>query len=189
MGVGRGLGQSRGSSSVTAGPKVPQSGQPSPATWFQRETRGIHPQGSRGQRRSPCPKSPSPRAGAGLCLVQMLNLDCVANVDHEHPLVSSRMPSFPTFCCQRVGGDPFPSHPSPSLNQDPPIGVRRAGRTDGQEVQGPLWQRKGEEERESRGARSSPAKAARAFLMSSALSKSVIDILQLFERAEQVRKD
>lgn len=37
-----------------------------------------------------------------------------------------------------------------------------------------------------RGARCSPAKAPTAFLMSSALSKSVIDILQLFERAEQV---
>lgn len=40
-----------------------------------------------------------------------------------------------------------------------------------------------------RGARCSPVKAPTAFLMSSALSKSVIDILQLFERAEQVRKD
>lgn len=39
------------------------------------------------------------------------------------------------------------------------------------------------------GARCSPAKAPTAFLMSSTLSKSVIDILQLFERAEQVRKD
>ena len=40
-----------------------------------------------------------------------------------------------------------------------------------------------------RGARCSPVKAPTAFLMSSAWSKSVIDILQLFERAEQVRKD
>lgn len=40
-----------------------------------------------------------------------------------------------------------------------------------------------------RGARCSPAKAPTAFLMSSTLSKSVIDILQLFERAEQVQKD
>lgn len=40
-----------------------------------------------------------------------------------------------------------------------------------------------------RGVHCSPAKAPIAFLMSSALSKSVIDILQLFERAEQVRKD
>lgn len=37
-----------------------------------------------------------------------------------------------------------------------------------------------------RGARCSPVKAPTAFLMSSAWSKSVIDILQLFERAEQV---
>lgn len=40
-----------------------------------------------------------------------------------------------------------------------------------------------------RGVHCSPAKAPIAFLMSSGLSKSVIDILQLFERAEQVRKD
>lgn len=40
-----------------------------------------------------------------------------------------------------------------------------------------------------RGVHCSPVKAPNAFLMSSALSKSVIDILQLFERAEQVRKD
>jgi uncharacterized spore protein YtfJ len=39
------------------------------------------------------------------------------------------------------------------------------------------------------GVHCSPAKAPIAFLMSSALSTSVIDILQLFERAEQVRKD
>lgn len=40
-----------------------------------------------------------------------------------------------------------------------------------------------------RGARCSPVKAPTAFMMSSALRKSVIDILQLFELAEQVRKD
>lgn len=61
--------------------------------------------------------------------------------------------------------------------------------TRGRGIRVPQAREEGKGTGTGRGVHCSPAKAPIAFLMSSALSKSVIDILQLFERAEQVRKD